>query len=122
GDVRPEWKLVPELAALITKAQSKLGADTRIALSELSIAFIPVTEIIFDLGEQKPAAPPAQGGKPAKPRHADSGLYSWYIYGFERQLPRDWRFLAWERVLMYIFGALLVLLVLAIVLISLLQL
>src|SRR4029078_12947885 len=45
GDGRPEWKLVPELASLLTKAQNQAGADTRIALSEVQIAFIPITEI-----------------------------------------------------------------------------
>src|SRR5215212_3458653 len=78
GDVRPEWKLVPELAALITKAQNQAGADTRIALSEVSIAFIPITEIVLDLGETRPPIPaPAKGkGSQAKPgRAADTGLY-----------------------------------------------
>jgi hypothetical protein len=107
GDVRPEWKLVPELAGLIAKAQSEAGADTRIALSEVSISFIPITEIVFDLGEtpapaaQAPA--PATKAKKSKPaRAADAGLYRWHIYGFEKQLPKDWRFLNWDRVLMLI--------------------
>jgi hypothetical protein len=104
GDTRPEWKLVPELAALIAKAQSEAGPDTRIALSEVSIAFIPITEIVFDLGELPPPAPaPAKGAK-AKPAHrAEAGLYRWHIYGFEKQLPKDWRFLNWDRVLMLMF-------------------
>ena len=104
GDVRPEWKLVPELAALITKAQNDAGADTRIALSEVQIAFIPITEIVFDLGETRAPAPaPAKGGKAKPARAADTGLYRWHIYGFEKQLPKDWRFLNWDRVLMLIF-------------------
>ena len=104
GDVRPEWKLVPELAALIAKAQNDAGADTRIALSEVAIAFIPITEIVFDLGETRAPAPaPAKGGKAKPARAADTGLYRWHIYGFEKQLPKDWRFLNWDRVLMLIF-------------------
>jgi hypothetical protein len=102
GDVRPEWKLVPELAALITKAQNEAGADTRIALSEVQITFIPITEIIFDLDETPPAPAPAKGAKAKPARAADAGLYRWYIYGFEKQLPKDWRFLNWDRVLMLI--------------------
>ncbi|HEU5099772.1 MAG TPA: protein kinase, partial [Roseiflexaceae bacterium] len=110
GDTRPEWKLVPELAALIAKAQSAAGPDTRIALSEVSIAFIPITEIVFDLGELPPPAPaPAKGGKAKPSRKADTGLYRWHIYGFEKQLPKDWRFLNWDRVLMLIFLGLAVL-------------
>ena len=125
GDVRAEWKLVPGLAELLAKAQTGAGPDTRIALSEVAIAFIPITEIIFDLGElpAAPAAPaaPAKNGKAAKQkRSAESGLYSWHIYGFERRLPRDWRFLNWDAVLMYVFGGLLALLLVAILVISLL--
>lgn len=119
GDVRAEWKLVPTVANLLAKAQAGTNADTRIALSELTIAFIPVTEIIFDLGEHtgKPAAAPAKGGAPAPAD--ESGLYGWHIFGFERELPKDWRFLVWDRVLMYIFG-LLALALLLILLVSLL--
>jgi hypothetical protein len=120
GDIRPEWRLVPELAGLITKAQNEAGADTRIALSEVQIAFIPLTEIVFDLGELRPPAPaPAKGGKAKPGRATDTGLYRWYIYGFEKQLPKDWRFLNWDRVLMLIFLALAVLM-LALVLLPLL--
>lgn len=113
GDFRNEWKHVPELAELIDAAQKKADANTRIALSEVDIVFIPVTEIIFDLGDMPApivpaAAKPAKNGK-AKPSSAnDSGLYSWHIYGFERQLPKDWRFLNWDRVLMLFFAALLI--------------
>jgi hypothetical protein len=122
GDFRAEWKLVPELAELIATASKKLDANTRVALSEVVLSFIPVTEIIFDLGDlpapaTQPAAKPAKGGKAKPARAADSGLYSWHIYGFERQLPKDWRFLNWDRVLMYIFGlAALVLLILLVTL------
>ena len=72
GDVRPEWKLVPELAALITKAQNDAGADTRIALSEVAIAFIPITEIVFDLGgacARPSARKRRQGQAGARGRH-----------------------------------------------------
>jgi hypothetical protein len=104
GDTRPEWKLVPELADLIAKAQSEAGPDTRIALSEVSIAFIPITEIVFDLGELPlPAPAPAKGAKAKPAQRAEAGLYRWHIYGFEKQLPKDWRFLNWDRVLMLIF-------------------
>jgi eukaryotic-like serine/threonine-protein kinase len=116
GDIRPEWRLVPELAALITKAQNAAGADTRIALSEVQIAFIPITEIVFDLGEARPsAAPPPKGSQAKSARAVDTGLYRWHIYGFEKQLPKDWRFLNWDRVLMLIF-LILALLMLALVL------
>jgi hypothetical protein len=104
GDLRPEWKLVPALAELIGQAQRGADANTRIALSEVTVAFIPVTKIVFDLGDTKP--PPAQAGKGKPARAADAGLYSWHIFGFERQIPKDWRFVNWDRVLMLVFGLL----------------
>jgi len=126
GDFRAEWKLVPELAELIDTAQKKLDTNTKIALSQVLISFIPVTEIIFDLGDTpapsaQPAAKPVKGGKTKPARAADSGLYSWHIYGFERQLPKDWRFLNWDRVLMYIFAAILLVILLGAVALLLLR-
>ena len=47
---------------------------------------------------KKTAKPKGAKAKPA--RASDAGLYRWYIYGFEKQLPKDWRFLNWDRVLM----------------------
>ena len=86
----------------------------------MSIAFIPITEIVFDLGETRAPAPaPAKGGKAKPARAPDTGLYRWHIYGFEKQLPKDWRFLNWDRVLMLIFFAIAVLM-LALVLLPLL--
>jgi hypothetical protein len=96
---------------MIAATQSKLDADTRIALSEVAISFIPVTEIVFDLGAAPAPAPPQpakKGGKATPPRAPDAGLYRWHIYGFEKRLPKDWRFLNWDRVLLLSFGFLLV--------------
>jgi len=99
GGFRPEWSLVPGLDELVKSAEKRLDQNTRVAMSEVSIAFIPVTEIVFDLGDvrQKPSLKPAaQRGQ--SPPAADAGLYRWHIYGFERRLPKDWRFLNWDRV------------------------
>jgi hypothetical protein len=88
---------------MIAGAERKLDQDTRIALSDVAISFIPVTEIVFDLGGAAPPAPPAppkKGGK-TPPAHATgAGLYRWHIYGFEKRLPKDWRFLNWDRVML----------------------
>jgi hypothetical protein len=90
------------LADLITRAQAGTGSNTRIVLSQVQINFIPVTEIVFDLGENVlPAQPQGKGKPPKKSKRGDSGFYSWYIYGFERRLPRDWRFLHWYQVMFY---------------------
>lgn len=82
GGTRPEWALIPGLTELVSEAQARLDANTRIVLSELTVSFIPVTDVVFDLG------------KPG-----DSGLYKLSIYGFENIIPADWRFLHWERVI-----------------------
>jgi eukaryotic-like serine/threonine-protein kinase len=102
GAFRPEWQLVPGLSDLVKEAEKRLDPNTRVSQSEVVISIIPVTEIVFDLGDaptgaQPTAAQPAKGkGKPA--RAPEAGLYRWHIYGFERRLPKDWRFLNWDRV------------------------
>jgi eukaryotic-like serine/threonine-protein kinase len=80
GGLRPEWALVPVLSDLVEQAQQRTDADTRIALSEVTISFIPITSVVFDLGK-------------TDARH----LYKLFIYGFERYIPSDWRFLDWEK-------------------------
>lgn len=82
GGARAEWALIPSLAELVTAANTRVDDDTRIVLSELTVSFIPVTDVVFDLG------------KPG-----DEGLYKLSIYGFENIIPADWRFLHWERVI-----------------------
>jgi hypothetical protein len=46
--------------------------------------------MVFDLGERS--------------RSGDTGLYRLSIYGFERHIPADWRFLNWDRVLLLVGG------------------
>jgi hypothetical protein len=74
--------MITALAPLLAQAQQRFDADTHIVLSEVAVSFIPVTDIVFDLG------------KPG-----DSGLYKLTIYGFENMIPADWRFFNWERVI-----------------------
>jgi hypothetical protein len=82
---RPEWFQVPGLSELAQEAKAATDAHTHIVLSEGTISFIPVTDVIFDLGHFD-----AEQG--------DAGLYRLSIYGFENIIPPDWRFLNWERV------------------------
>jgi hypothetical protein len=99
GGFREEWRLVPGLAELIGKARDSANQDTHIVLSEVVLEFIPVTEIVFDLGDRharKPAKTNGKGNGTAPTTESD--LYSWHIYGFEQRLPNDWRFLNWARV------------------------
>lgn len=82
GDPRPEWSLVPPLAALLTEARAAENDETRIVLAEVTVSFVPVTDVVFDLGQP-----------------GDAGLYRLTIYGFDNRIPPDWRFLNWERVI-----------------------
>jgi hypothetical protein len=114
---RPEWQHVPPLSELLSRVQSGMGGDTRVVLSEVQISFIPVTEIVFDLGHTpEPDASQPAGKRRNQPRRPDADLYSWYIYGFERRLPGDWRFLNWDRVLFYLMLCLSVLLLVFLIL------
>ncbi len=81
GGMRPEWSLVPPLAALVTEAQAGVSDETRIALAEVTVSMVPLTDVVFDLGQP-----------------GDDGLYRLTIYGFENAIPPDWRFFNWERV------------------------
>jgi len=81
GAPRPEWSLVPPLAALLAEARAAENDETRIVLAEVTVSFVPVTDVVFDLGQP-----------------GDAGLYRLTIYGFENCIPPDWRFLDWERV------------------------
>ncbi|NTV61942.1 MAG: protein kinase [Oscillochloris sp.] len=82
GGLRPEWASLGNLTSLLAQAQEHTNADTRITMSELTISFIPVTDILFDLG-----------------RIGEENLYRLTIYGFENVIPDDWRFFNWERVI-----------------------
>ena len=125
GGFRPEWHVVPALAELVKEAEKQLGPNIRVALSEVAISFIPVTEIVFDLGDAPPAVPPETPGSAgkakgkARQRPADTGLYRWHIYGFEGRLPKDWRFLNWDRVAWVLLSVALVTLVIALALVTL---
>jgi eukaryotic-like serine/threonine-protein kinase len=112
GGFREEWRLAPGLADMIGKARDATGQDTRIVLSEVVLEFIPVTEIVFDLGDRRARKPAKANGKgAATTQSAESDLYSWHIYGFEQQLPNDWRFLNWARVTAMVLSVALVIVV-----------
>ncbi|RRR71886.1 MAG: hypothetical protein EI684_10860 [Candidatus Viridilinea halotolerans] len=81
GGTRSEWQQLPVIVDMIKSAEATLDNHTRIALSELSIKLIPITDIVFDLGKTE-----------------DGDLYRLTIYGFENLIPPDWRFFNWERV------------------------
>jgi serine/threonine protein kinase len=94
GGFRPEWQLVPGIQPMIQEAEKRLNPDTRILLSEMTVHFIPVTEIVFDLNEWTVTKGAGRKGQSHEPV-----LYRWYIYGFEKMLPDDRRFLNWDRLI-----------------------
>jgi len=90
--IRPEWKLIPRVERLIAQMAAYQNSDSRIVLSELTIAVIPVSEFIFDLGETGNWLQPTTTTEPTQ--------YRWAIYGFERILPPHRQFLDWQRIIL----------------------
>lgn len=111
GGFSEEWRLVPELSALLDKSLD-IDQDTRIILSEVSLSIIPITEFVFDLGDK----PMRWFWKRRGDGSDDSPVtYSWHIYGFEQLLPKDWRFLNWTKLMATMLGALVLLLVIVLI-------
>jgi hypothetical protein len=94
---RAEWEQIPRVKEMIEQARSALDDNARIVLSELSISFLPISEVVFDLGN-------------VRHEHDDARIYRLSVYGFENAIPPDWRFLNWERVI-FIFGSLFLLVI-----------
>jgi serine/threonine protein kinase len=82
----PEWMDIPRLKAMVEEAEAAAQDEARIVLSELTIGMLPITDIVFDLGN---------------PEDKRNGLYRLTIWGFEKAIPADWRLLDWERVLFF---------------------
>jgi hypothetical protein len=94
---RAEWEKIPRVKEMIEQARSALDDNARIVQSELTISFLPVSDVVFDLGN-------------VRDEHDDARIYRLSIYGFENAIPPDWRFLNWERVT-FIFGTLFLLVI-----------
>lgn len=112
---RAGWEAVPIIASLIKQANAGVAdQNTRVAMSELTISLVPMSEVLFDLGEQARAKGKrtTQSGGKGQLAQPVVGTYSMYIYGFQRNIPNDWRFLNWDRVgVLLLTGAVIVLLV-----------
>lgn len=121
GGIRADWKSIPEVAELIKEANDGLVEDTtRIAMSELVVSFIPVAELVFDLGEKvrgkaQPAPVKTKGAPPPPPQQDVVNTYNMHIYGFGRSIPNDWRFLNWDRVWVLLLAGLAIALLLLLV-------
>jgi serine/threonine protein kinase len=90
--IRPEWKLIPKVERLIAQMATYQNSDSRIVLSELTIAVIPVSEFVFDLGETGNWLRPTTTTEPTQ--------YRWAVYGFEQILPPHRQFLDWQRIIL----------------------
>ncbi len=91
---RREWFEIPLVRSMIEQAQQAINDDARVVLCEVTIQFMPTTDVVFDLGAVQPN---------------EQDLYRVTIYGFENVLPNDWRLLDWKWVLTLIaIGVLLV--------------
>jgi hypothetical protein len=98
-----EWRSIPELKELIRQASADANDEKRVAMSEVTISFIPVTDIVFDMSDQDDDS--------AEDEHNPASLYRMTLYGFEDAIPSDWRFLNWERVVFLCVGGFLLILV-----------
>jgi hypothetical protein len=87
---RAEWEQIPRVKEMIEQARSAQDDNARVVLSELTISFLPISDVVFDLGN-------------VRDEHDNDRIYRLSIYGFENAIPDDWRFLNWERVI-FIFG------------------
>ena len=90
--IRPEWKLIPKVERLIAQMATYQNSDSRIVLSELTIAVIPISEFVFDLGATDNWLRPTTMTEPTQ--------YRWAVYGFERILPPNRQFLDWQRIIL----------------------
>ena len=90
--IRPEWKLLPKVERLIEQMTAYQNSDSRIVLSELTIAVIPVSEFVFDLGETGNWLQHTTTKEPTQ--------YRWAVFGFERILPPNRQFLDWQRIIL----------------------
>ena len=90
--IRPEWKLLPKVENLIAQMTAYQNSDSRVVLSELTIAVIPMSEFVFDLGETGTWLQPTTTTEPTQ--------YRWAVFGFERILPPNRQFLDWQRIIL----------------------
>ncbi len=89
--MRPEWKMIPQLAHLLDEARSQHLGDSRIVHSEVAINAIPVTEFNFEVGETQRWQMPLITQTPNEITY-----HRWALVGFENKLPPNRRWLDWR--------------------------
>lgn len=89
--MRPEWKMIPQLAHLLDEARSQHLGDSRVVHSEVAITAMPVTEFSFDVGETLRWQTPFVMQAPTEVTY-----HRWALVGFENKLPPNRRWLDWR--------------------------
>jgi hypothetical protein len=87
---RDAWLQIDEVAGLFDEIGAGLGSQRRLIGCELTISVTPMSEIVFDLGSD-----------------AEHDRYRVAIYGFDLQIPADWRLLDWSRIVLLVLVAVL---------------
>ena len=91
--MRPEWKMIPQLAHLIDEARSQHLGDSRVVQSEVVISAIPLTDFTFEVGEAQRWQPPFTTHSPN-----ETMVHRWALVGFENKLPPNRRWLDWRTI------------------------
>lgn len=89
--MRPEWKMIPQLAHLIDEARSQHLGDSRVVQSEVVIRAIPITDFTFEVGEAHRWQPPFVTNVTN-----ETMVHRWALVGFENKLPPNRRWLDWR--------------------------
>lgn len=89
--MRPEWKMIPQLAHLIDEARSQHLGDSRVVQSEVVIHALPITDFNFEVGEMYRWQAPFVRTTPAETMY-----HRWALVGFENKLPPNRRWLDWR--------------------------
>lgn len=93
--MRPEWKMIPQLAHLIDEARSQHLGDSRVVQSEVVINAIPITDFTFEVGEAHRWQPPFV----TQPTN-ETMVHRWALVGFENKLPPNRRWLDWRMIML----------------------
>ncbi|MFZ9857839.1 MAG: protein kinase domain-containing protein [Roseiflexaceae bacterium] len=91
--MRPEWKMIPQLAHLIDEARSQHLGDSRVVQSEVVISAIPITDFTFEVGEAHRWKAPFITHTPS-----ETMVHRWSLIGFENKLPPNRRWLDWRMI------------------------
>lgn len=99
--MRPEWKMIPQLAHLIDEARSQHLGDSRIMQSEVVIHALPITDFNFEVGEMHRWRAPFVTATPHEVTY-----HRWSLVGFENKLSPNRRWLDWRIISLIVLSGL----------------